>query len=530
YLTYHSSKDDIDDFTNNTVLLLGSGAYRIGSSVEFDWSCVTAGKMLRKLGYKTIMLNFNPETVSTDYDEFDYLVFDSIDLETVREVYQKFNPIGVVISVGGQIANNLAMDLHKSGIRVLGTSPLDIDRAENRKNFSAMLDKLNIDQPRWKELTSMDEAQEFAREQGYPVLIRPSYVLSGAAMAVASNEEELQEYLEKAVTISPDYPTVISKFLDNAKEIEMDAVAQNGEIVTYAISEHVENAGVHSGDATMVLPPQRTYLETIRKIRIIGRKIASKLNINGPFNIQFIAKNNQVKVIECNLRTSRSFPFVSKVMKENFIDLATKVIMKVPVEKNLNSLFELDYVGVKAPQFSFTRLKGADPNLGVEMASTGEVGCLGQNFDEAFLKALNSVGYHFDIESVLFSTGPIESKAELLDAARYFQKVGTKFYATEGTAKFLNSNGFPVERLHWPLDENQPNIIDYLKNGKIDLVINIPKNYQKEELTNGYLIRRAAIDYNVMLITNRQLAMRFIEALARNAHKKLKAAEWREYK
>ncbi|HMA62970.1 MAG TPA: carbamoyl-phosphate synthase (glutamine-hydrolyzing) large subunit [bacterium] len=530
YLTYHSSKDDIDNFPNNTVMLLGSGAYRIGSSVEFDWSCVTAGKTLRKLGYKTIMLNFNPETVSTDYDEFDYLVFDSIDLETVKEVYQKFNPIGIVISVGGQIANNLAMDLHKNGIRVLGTSPLDIDRAENRKNFSAMLDKLNIDQPRWKELTSMEEAQEFAREQGYPVLIRPSYVLSGAAMAVASNEEELHEYLEKAVTISPDYPTVISKFLDNAKEIEMDAVAQNGEIVTYAISEHVENAGVHSGDATMVLPPQRTYLETIRKVRIIGRKIASKLSINGPFNIQFIAKNNQVKVIECNLRTSRSFPFVSKVMNENFIDLATKVIMKVPVEKNLNSLFELDYVGVKAPQFSFTRLKGADPNLGVEMASTGEVGCLGQNFDEAFLKALNSVGYHFDIESVLFSTGPIESKAELLDAARYFQKVGTKFYATEGTAKFLNSNGFPVERLHWPLDEKQPNIIDYLKNGKIDLVINIPKNYQKEELTNGYLIRRAAIDYNVMLITNRQLAMRFIEALARNAHKKLEAAEWREYK
>lgn len=530
YLSYHSDKNDIDNFPNNSVLLLGSGAYRIGSSVEFDWSCVTAGKTLRKLGYKTIMLNFNPETVSTDYDEFDYLVFDSIDLETVQEVYHKFDPLGVVISVGGQIANNLAMDLHESGIRVLGTSPLNIDRAENRKNFSAMLDKLNIDQPRWKELTSMEEAEEFAKEQGYPVLIRPSYVLSGAAMAVASNEEELKEYLEKAVTISPDYPTVISKFLDNAKEIEMDAVAQNGEIVAYAISEHVENAGVHSGDATMVIPPQRTYLETIRKTRIISRKIAAALNINGPFNIQFIAKNNQVKVIECNLRTSRSFPFVSKVMGNNFIDIATKVIMKVPVQKNLNSLFELDYVGVKAPQFSFTRLKGADPNLGVEMASTGEVGCLGENFDEAFLKALNSVGYSFNIDSVLFSTGPIESKAELLDAARYLQKVGTKFYATEGTANFLNSNGFPVERLHWPLDDKQPNIIEYLKNGKIDLVINIPKNYQKEELTNGYLIRRAAIDYNVMLITNRQLVMRFIEALARNSHKKLKAGEWSEYK
>ncbi|MCF7886616.1 MAG: carbamoyl-phosphate synthase (glutamine-hydrolyzing) large subunit [Candidatus Marinimicrobia bacterium] len=530
YLTYHSDKDDIESFPNNTVLLLGSGAYRIGSSVEFDWSCVTAGKTLRKLGYKTIMLNFNPETVSTDYDEFHYLVFDNIDLETVREVYQKFNPIGVIVSVGGQIANNLAMDLHKSGIRVLGTSPLDIDRAENRKNFSSMLDKLNIDQPQWKELTSMDEAKEFASEQGYPVLIRPSYVLSGAAMAVASNEDELKQYLDKAVTISPDYPTVISKFLDNAKEIEMDAVAQNGEIVAYAISEHVENAGVHSGDATMVLPPQRTYLETIRKIRIIGRKIASALNINGPLNIQFIAKNNQVKVIECNLRTSRSFPFVSKVMGNNFIDIATRVIMKVPVEKNLNSLFELDYVGVKAPQFSFTRLKGADPNLGVEMASTGEVGCLGDNFDEAFLKALNSVGYSFDIKSVLFSTGPIESKAELLDAARYLQKVGTTFYATAGTANFLESNDFPVKRLHWPLEEKQPNIIDYLKNGKIDLVINIPKNYQKEELTNGYLIRRAAIDYNVMLITNRQLVVRFIEALARDSHKKLKAAEWREHR
>ena len=529
YLTYHSDKDDVENVPNNTVLLLGSGAYRIGSSVEFDWSCVTAGKALRKLGYKTIMLNFNPETVSTDYDEFNYLVFDNIDFETVRDVYEKFNPIGVIISVGGQIANNLAMDLHKSGIRVLGTSPLDIDRAENRKNFSAMLDKLGIDQPKWKELTSMDEAKEFASEQGYPVLIRPSYVLSGAAMAVASNEDELKQYLEKAVTISPDYPTVISKFLDNAKEIEMDAVSQNGEIVAYAISEHVENAGVHSGDATMVLPPQRTYLETIRKIRIIGRKIASALNINGPFNIQFIAKNNQVKVIECNLRTSRSFPFVSKVMGQNFIELATKVIMKVPVEKNLNSLFELDYVGVKAPQFSFTRLKGADPNLGVEMASTGEVGCLGENFDEAFLKALNSVGYSFDIKSVLFSTGPIESKAELLDAARYLQKVGAKFYATEGTAKFLESNGFPVKKLHWPLDEKQPNIIDYLKDGKIDLVINIPKNYQKEELTNGYLIRRAAIDYNVMLMTNRQLTMRFIEALARGSHKRLQASEWKEH-
>jgi len=530
YLTYHSDKDDIQQYPNNSVLLLGSGSYRIGSSVEFDWSCVTAGKTLRDLGYKTIMVNFNPETVSTDYDEFDYLVFDSIDFETVKELYQKFDPLGVVISMGGQIANNLAMDMDEAGMRVLGTSPTDIDRAENRSNFSSMLDNLGIDQPDWEELTSVEEAKEFAKDQGYPVLIRPSYVLSGAAMTVASNEDELVEFLDKAVEISPDHPTVISKFLDNAKEIELDAVAQNGEIVTYAISEHVENAGVHSGDATMVIPPQRTYLETVRKIRIIGRKVASALNINGPFNIQFIAKNNQVKVIECNLRTSRSFPFVSKVMGENFIKLATKAIMKIPVEKRSESLFELDYVGVKAPQFSFTRLEDADPNLGVEMASTGEVGCMGKNFDEAFLKALNSVGYNFDINSVLLSTGPIESKAALLDSARYLEEMGVDFYATGGTTKFLQENGLEAKRLYWPLDDKEPNIIDYIKNDEIDLVINIPKNYQKEELTNGYLVRRAAIDYNVMLITNRQLAMRFIEAIARGSHKKLEAVEWKEYK
>ncbi len=529
YLTYNSQTSDINNFPNNTVLILGSGAYRIGSSVEFDWSCVNAGKTLRKLGYKTIMLNYNPETVSTDYDEFDYLCFDEISFESIGEIYHKFNPIGIIVSMGGQIPNNLALKLHNNNIRILGTSPEDINRAENRRIFSDLLDKLNIDQPIWKEITSIELAKKFAKHSDYPVLIRPSYVLSGAAMAVASNDEELEEYLKKAITISPEYPTVISKFLENAKEIEMDGVAQNGEIIAYAISEHVENAGVHSGDATLVLPPQRTYLETIRRIRKISRKIVSALNINGPFNIQYIAKQNQVKVIECNLRASRSFPFVSKVMDQNFIDIATKIIMRVPVNIENKSPFELDYVGVKAPQFSFTRLKGADPSLGVEMASTGEVACLGDNFHEAFLKSLLSVGYHFNIKSVLLSTGPLESKTDLLESTKYLKQFGTKFYATAGTAKFLNENNFPTETLHWPLDKTQPNVIDYIKEGKIDLVINIPKNFRQEELTNGYLIRRAAVDYNVMLITNRQIAMRFIEALAKMNLGDLKIHNWKDY-
>ncbi|MDD5062602.1 MAG: ATP-grasp domain-containing protein, partial [Candidatus Marinimicrobia bacterium] len=529
YLTYNAIRDDINLADHNAVIVLGSGAYRIGSSVEFDWSCVNCGQTLRRLGYNTIMLNYNPETVSTDYDESDFLIFDEISFENVVEIYNKFRALGVIVSMGGQIPNNLALKLHQADIRVLGTSPESIDRAENRRKFSDLLDKLNIDQPIWKEITSIDLAREFAREHDYPVLIRPSYVLSGAAMAVASNDEELVQYLQRAVTISPEYPTVISKFLENAKEIEYDAVARNGEIVIYAISEHVENAGVHSGDATLVIPPQRTYLETVRRIRIIASKIARKLNINGPFNIQFIAKQNEVKVIECNLRASRSFPFVSKVIKRNFIDLATQVIMRVPVTPTPFSTFELNHVGVKAPQFSFTRLQGADPTLGVEMASTGEVACLGDDFDEAFLKALISVGYRFPVRSALISSGPIESKAELLESVRALHKMNVRLYATGGTAKFLEANNVPVETLFWPLEKKEPNVLTYIKNGQIDLVINIPKSYQERELTNGYLIRRTAADFNVMLITNRQIAMRFVEALGRIKMEDLKIRGWGEY-
>jgi len=529
YLTYNGSRDDVNLSDHNAVIILGSGAYRIGSSVEFDWSCVNCGQTLRRLGYNTIMLNYNPETVSTDYDESDFLIFDEISFENVVEIYTKFRALGVVVSMGGQIPNNLAFKLHQANVRILGTSPESIDRAENRRKFSDLLDTLNIDQPIWEEISSIDLAREFAEKYGYPVLIRPSYVLSGAAMAVASNDEELVQYLQKAVTISPEYPTVISKFLENAKEIEYDAVARNGEIVVYAISEHVENAGVHSGDATLVLPPQRTYLETVRRIRIIAGKIARNLNINGPFNIQFIAKQNEVKVIECNLRASRSFPFVSKVLKRNFIDIATQVIMRVPLSPVPVSLFELNHVGVKAPQFSFTRLQGADPTLGVEMASTGEVACLGDDFDEAFLKALISVGYRFPVRSALISSGPIESKAELLESIRTLQNMGVKLYATGGTAKFLDANKVPVETLHWPLEKKEPNVVSYIKDHKIDLVINIPKSYQERELTNGYLIRRTAADFNVMLITNRQIARRFIEAISRVKTEDLKIRSWGEY-
>jgi carbamoyl-phosphate synthase large subunit len=444
-------------------------------------------------------------------------------------VYQKLNPLGVIISMGGQIPNNLACDLERNGIRILGTSAESIDTAENRRKFSDLLDTLGINQPVWKELTTLQEATRFAESIGYPVLVRPSYVLSGAAMAVASNDAELERYLNLAAGISPEYPTVISKFLENAKEIELDAVARDGEIVIHAISEHVENAGVHSGDATLVLPPQRTYLETIRQILRISKRIAAALNINGPFNIQFIAKQNEVKVIECNLRASRSFPFVSKILKKNFIGVATRVIMNIPIETIENVLFDADYVGVKAPQFSFTRLEGADPTLGVEMASTGEVGCLGNDFDEAFLKALLSVGFRFPVKSVLLSTGSIESKAELLESVRIMRNLGIEFYATRGTANFLKNNGITAEILYWPLEKKQPNTIEFIKEGKIDLVINIPKNYQPTELTNDYMIRRTAVDYNVPLITNRQFAMRFAEAVSRTSLTDLQIKSWDEY-
>ncbi len=542
YLSYNSSEDDITVENNlpagqagNSVIILGSGAYRIGSSVEFDWCCVNAGHTLRELGYHTVMLNYNPETVSTDYDEFDQLFFEEISLETILEIYEKLSPIGIVVSMGGQVPNNLALKLNREGVKILGTSPENIDRAENRHKFSSLMDELHIDQPVWEEVISVEEALAFAQKVGYPVLVRPSYVLSGAAMAVASNDSELSKYLQRAVKISPEYPTVISKFLENAKEIEMDAIAKDGNIFVYAISEHVENAGVHSGDATLVLPAQRTYLETIRRIRSISRKIAAALEINGPFNIQFIAIHNEVKVIECNLRASRSFPFVSKILKQNFIDLAVKLMMDHPVdlrsrrEKIDRSVFEFNYVGVKAPHFSFTRLDGADPTLSVEMSSTGEVACLGKDFDEAFLKALISVGYDLNIRSILLSTGSIESKAELLESIRMFCNLGIRIYATRGTAKFLNANGIDATVLNWPLQKKAPNTTDYIKEGKIDLVVNIPKNYRKEELTNDYIIRRLAVDHGVPLITNRQIAMRLAEALTRKKLEDLQVRSWEEY-
>ncbi|CAN5506845.1 carbamoyl-phosphate synthase (glutamine-hydrolyzing) large subunit [soil metagenome] len=530
YLSYHGDQDDIDFPEINSVLILGSGSYRIGCSVEFDWCCVNTGRTLRNLGFTTLMLNYNPETVSTDYDESDKLFFDEINLETVSEICEKTKPLGIVISMGGQIPNNLATKLHKRGLKVLGTSPESIDNAENRKEFSKLLDELKIDQPAWEELSDPKDALEFAEQVGYPVLVRPSYVLSGAAMAVATTDEELTRFLQKASDVSKEHPVVISKYLENAKEIEFDAVAQNGEIMIYAISEHVENAGVHSGDATLVLPPQRTYLETMRQIRRISAKIAKRLNINGPFNIQFIAKSNEVKVIECNLRASRSFPFVSKIIGKNFIDIAARVIVGRKVEKVDNPLFELNYVGVKAPQFSFTRLEGADPTVGVEMASTGEVGCLGDDFDEAFLKALLSVGYKLPVKSVLLSSGSLAEKVELLETARLLEKMKIKIHGTHGTAKFLKENGVAVTELNWPLEKNAPNAIDFLKEGKIDLVINLPKNYQEEELTNDYLIRRTAVDFNIPLITNRQIAMRFVEAISRYDKDDLLIKSWSDYK
>ncbi|HVZ94917.1 MAG TPA: carbamoyl-phosphate synthase large subunit [Phycisphaerales bacterium] len=577
YLTYHGTEDDIDTRASSPlplplgegrgegsrplhgsslssssssssrssavgggIMILGSGAYRIGCSVEFDWCCVNAAHTLRKLGKRTVMLNYNPETVSTDYDESDLLFFDEINAENVIELYERLGLDGVIVSMGGQIPNNLALTLERAGVKVMGTTPASIDAAENRHTFSKLLDELDIDQPEWKELSTLDQARAFANSAGYPVLVRPSYVLSGAAMAVALNDDELTGYLQKATELSPEHPIVMSKFLENAKEIEFDAVARDGEIMVYAISEHVENAGVHSGDATLVFPPQRTYLETIRQIRKIGRRIAGKLHINGPFNIQFIARDNEVKVIECNLRASRSFPFVSKILKQNFIDIATKVIAGAPVEKPDKTVFELNHVGVKAPQFSFTRLDGADPILGVEMASTGEVGCIGDDFSEAFLKAYLSVGFRLPVKSILISAGSIESKAELLPAARALHRNGINFYATGGTAKFLGENGIASTHVAWPSEMNSGeegkggagslSAIDCIKQGKVDLVINIPRSDQRQELTNGYIVRRAAVDHNVPLITNRQIAQRLADSLARvKDSRELQVKAWAEY-
>jgi len=529
YLTYNGSQDDLEFNDQNQVVVLGSGAYRIGSSVEFDWCCVNSVLTLRNWDHTTIMINCNPETVSTDYDICDKLYFEELTYERIMDIYEKENPLGVIVSMGGQIPNNLAIPLHKAGVQILGTSPVNIDRAENRHTFSKLLDELDIDQPEWEELSSMKEAESFADRVGYPVLIRPSYVLSGAAMSIALYKEELKSYLQKASVISREHPVVISKFITNAKEIEMDAVAKDGDLYCYAISEHVENAGVHSGDATLVLPPQRTYLETMRRIKIISKKIAKTLQITGPFNIQYIAKDNKVKVIECNLRASRSFPFVSKVLNINFINMAVEIIMGKPVSKIDRSAFDLDYVGVKAPQFSFTRLKGSDPIQGVEMTSTGEVACLGDDFNEAFLKSLLAVGFKFPRKTILISAGPIDSKVDLLKSISILKEMGYQFFATQGTADFLKSNGIESTVLFMPSDKKEPNTLTYISEGKIDMVINIPKNIEKEELDNDYQIRRKAIDLNVSLITNVQLAKRFVEAIHRTPLKGLKPKSWDEY-
>jgi carbamoyl-phosphate synthase large subunit len=531
YFTYNATEDDIatGDLAR-AVLVLGSGAYRIGSSVEFDWCAVNTVQALRRMGYATIMLNHNPETVSTDYNECDRLYFDEIGLETVLELYRRERVLGVVVSVGGQTPNNLALALAEAGVRLLGTSAKSIDIAEDRHKFSRLLDELSIAQPAWKELESAQGALAFARAVGYPVLVRPSYVLSGAAMGVASNDAELARYLQRATDVSPLHPVVISKFMENARELEMDAVACDGELVASAVSEHVENAGVHSGDATLVLPPQRTYLETVRRIRRISAQIARALRIHGPFNIQFLAKGNDVAVIECNLRASRSFPFVTKVLGVNFIETAAAVMMGRPVPvHSAVSATDLEYVGVKAPQFSFTRLEGADPVLGVEMASTGEVGCLGEDFEEAFLKALLSVGFRLPVSSVLLSTGPIADKAAFLESARTLCGMGVKLFATEGTAAFLKEHGVETVRLHWPTDVRSPNVLRYLQERAVDLVINIPKSSAAEELENDYLIRRKAADFGIPLITNIQLAQRFVEAISKKSLAELRIKSWQEY-
>ena len=530
-LVAHAS-GQVDDVTPSeapSVVILGSGVYRIGSSVEFDWCCVNAATTLRKLGYRTLMINSNPETVSTDYDECDRLYFEELTFETISEIYAKEQPLGIVVSMGGQTPNNLALRLDRAGMRVLGTPAAMIDRAEDRQKFSSLLDDLGIRQPLWRQLTSREDIEEFAQRAGFPLLVRPSYVLSGQAMGVAANGRELWRLLDEAVAISDEHPVVITKFIENAKEFEFDGVAREGEILTHAVSEHVENAGVHSGDATLVLPPQRAWLETIRRIGQNARKIAAALNISGPFNIQFIARDNEVQVIECNLRASRSFPFVSKVTGVNFIELATRTIIGEPTEPVQRSFLQLDHVGVKAPQFSFTRLDGADPVLGVEMSSTGEVACLGEHFEEAFLKAMISVGYRIPVRSVLLSTGPLESKAEFIPCARLLADAGVRLYATEGTAAFMRQYGVETTVLHWPLEQRQPDVLEFLRQGEIDLVINIPKNWDVKELENDYIIRRRAVDLNVPLITDLHLAKRFVEAIVKTSLEQLKIDSWNEY-
>lgn len=530
YFTYHGTTSDlIPDDAKESVVVLGSGAYRIGSSVEFDWGSVNAVNTVSKEGYRSVMLNYNPETVSTDYDVCDRLYFDELSFERVLDVVDIEQPKGVIVSVGGQIPNNLALRLHKEQIPILGTSPVSIDRAEDRNKFSMMLDKLGVDQPRWKELSTLEEVFDFVDEVGFPVLIRPSYVLSGAAMNVVSNKTELEHFLKLAAHVSKKHPVVVSEFIENAKEIEFDAVAQNGEIILYAISEHIEFAGVHSGDATLVFPPQKVYFETIKRIKKISKKIAAELNISGPFNVQYLAKNNDIKVIETNLRASRSFPFVSKVFNLNFIEVATKIMLGQKVSKPDKSIFEIEHIGIKASQFSFSRLSKADPVLGVDMASTGEVGCIGDDYYEAVLKAMLSVGYRIPKQGVLISGGDIRSKVELLHSARAIKDRGLPIYATKGTAKFLSEHGLEVEVLHWPDSNENPNVLDYLKKGKIDLVINIPKNLTENELFNDYEIRRNAIDLNIPLLTNARLASAFVMAFTTTAMEDLTIKSYREY-
>ncbi len=531
YLTYSGTEHDIsfpDD--NSSVIVLGSGAYRIGSSVEFDWCSVNAINTIRKEGFRSVMINYNPETVSTDYDICDRLYFDELSFERVMDIVDLEQPKGVIVSVGGQIPNNLAMRLHKENVRVLGTSPISIDRAENRHKFSFMLDTMKVDQPLWKELSDIKDIYEFVDRIGFPVLVRPSYVLSGAAMNVVSNKSELSHFLELAARVSKQYPVVVSEFIENAKEIEIDAVAVQGEMIAYAISEHVEFAGVHSGDATMVFPAQKIYFETARRIKRISRQIAKELKISGPFNIQFLAKDNDIKVIECNLRASRSMPFVSKVLKTNLIELATKVMLGIQTERPKKTIFDIDYVGVKAPQFSFSRLAKADPVLGVDMSSTGEVGCIGEGFYEAILKAMFSVGYRVPKKSILLSTGPARSKVELLNSAKALSEKGHKLYATRGTQQFLQNAGVEAHVAYWP-DENQsPNTIELIKSREVDLVVNIPKDLSAAELNNDYTIRRSAVDFNVPLITNSRLASAFILAFCKMSIDDLAIKSWEEYK
>lgn len=532
YLTYNGVENDVDyKGDKRSVIVLGSGAYRIGSSVEFDWCSVNALTTVRKEGWRSVMINYNPETVSTDYDMCDRLYFDELTFERVMDIIELENPHGVILSVGGQIPNNLATRLDAQKVNILGTSAYDIDHAEDRHKFSSMLDELGIDQPRWRELTSLDDIYDFVDEVGYPVLVRPSYVLSGAAMNVCSNNTELEMFLKLAANVSKQHPVVVSEFIQNAKEIEMDAVARDGEVLLYAISEHIEFAGVHSGDATIQFPPQKLYVETMRRIKKVAGQIAKALHISGPFNIQFLAKNNDIKVIECNLRASRSFPFVSKVLKINFIELATRVMMGLPVEKPSKNEFDLDYVGIKASQFSFSRLQKADPVLGVDMASTGEVGCIGDDTSEAVLKSMLSVGYRIPEKNILLSTGGAKQKAALLDAARTLHDKGYNLYATGGSHQFLNDNGIPAVKVYWPSEgDKEPQALQMLHDKQIDLVVNIPKNLTATELSNGYKIRRAAIDFNIPLITNARLADAFIHAFCSMSVDEIQIKSWDEYK